>query len=394
MLNAQQTRSRQDARCRISTSTERGRPRAPVSAGRSAARPTATLVAEVDEAGPEDTEAAIAAAHAAFDDGPWPTTSSRERGDLLLRLADLLERDTDDIARMESLDTGKRFVESEYDVADVVAVFRHYGRIAAEESGRVVDTGNADVVSRIVHEPIGVCGLITPWNYPLLQVSLEGRAVPGRRQHLRAQAERADPALGDPPDAPARGGRAARGRRQPRPRRRRRLPVRRSRPTRASTWSPSPAGIETGRRIMAGGRGDREEGRPRARRQEPQHRLRRRRPRGRPRLRADRRLPALGPGLLGRRPAARRGVDPRRLRRRARRAGPAHPARRPLRRQGRDRAADQRGAPRQGRGVRRPRARRGRRAALRRRAAPTTPPSPTGSTTCRPSSTAARPRCR
>ncbi len=130
-----------------------------------------TLVAEVDEAGPEDTDAAIAAAHRAFHDGPWPGTSSRERGDLLLKVADLLERDTDAIARMESLDTGKRLVESEYDVADVASVFRHYGHVAAEDAGRVVDTGNPDVVSRIVHEPIGVCGLITPWNYPLLQVS-------------------------------------------------------------------------------------------------------------------------------------------------------------------------------------------------------------------------------
>ena len=130
-----------------------------------------TLVAEVDEAGVEDTGAAIEAAHRAFHDGTWSATSSRERGDLLLRVADLLERDTDAIARMESLDTGKRLVESEYDVADVVSVFRHYGRVAAEESGRVVDTGNADVVSRVVHEPVGVCGLVTPWNYPLLQVS-------------------------------------------------------------------------------------------------------------------------------------------------------------------------------------------------------------------------------
>jgi len=118
-----------------------------------------TLVAEVDEAGAADTEAAIGAAHAAFHRGAWSGTSSRERGDLLLRLADLLERDVDTIARMESLDTGKRLAESEYDVADVVSVFRHYGRVAAEDSGRVVDTGNADVVSRIVHEPIGVCGL-------------------------------------------------------------------------------------------------------------------------------------------------------------------------------------------------------------------------------------------
>lgn len=130
-----------------------------------------TLVAEVDEADAEDTAAAIAAAYRAFHEGPWPGTSNRERGDLLLRVADLLERDIAVVARMESLDTGKRFVESEYDVADIVSVFRHYGRVAAEDAGRVVDTGNADVVSRIVHEPVGVCGLVTPWNYPLLQVS-------------------------------------------------------------------------------------------------------------------------------------------------------------------------------------------------------------------------------
>ena len=130
-----------------------------------------SLVAEVDEGSAADTEAAIDAARVAFDDGSWSHTPARERGDLLARVADLLERDTAVIARLESLDTGKRLVESELDVADVVAVFRHYGRVAAEEAGRVVDTGNPAVVSRIVHEPIGVCGLITPWNYPLLQVS-------------------------------------------------------------------------------------------------------------------------------------------------------------------------------------------------------------------------------
>jgi len=130
-----------------------------------------TEVRVVDEAGPEDTEAAIAAAYAAFHDGPWRHTSAGERGDLLLRVADLLERDVADVARAESLDTGKRLVEGEYDVADVASVFRYYGRVAAEDAGRVVDTGNADVVSRIVHEPVGVCGLIAPWNYPLLQAS-------------------------------------------------------------------------------------------------------------------------------------------------------------------------------------------------------------------------------
>jgi betaine-aldehyde dehydrogenase len=130
-----------------------------------------TLVAEIDEASAADTERAIAAAYRAFHESPWPTTSARERGDLLLRTADLLERDAEQVALAESRDTGKRLVEGRYDVADVVSVFRYYGRVAAEDAGRVVDTGNPDVVSRIVHEPVGVCGLIAPWNYPLLQAS-------------------------------------------------------------------------------------------------------------------------------------------------------------------------------------------------------------------------------
>ena len=86
-----------------------------------------SLVAVVDEAGPQDVHAAIAAARAAFDRGRWPATAATERGALLLRVADLLERDRDLVARSESLDTGKRLVESEYDVDDVVRVFRYYG---------------------------------------------------------------------------------------------------------------------------------------------------------------------------------------------------------------------------------------------------------------------------
>jgi betaine-aldehyde dehydrogenase len=130
-----------------------------------------TLVAEVAEAGAEDAIAAVVAAREAFDDGDWSGSSSLDRGRILHAVADLLERDRDAVARAESLDTGKRLVESEYDVDDVVGVFRHYGNIAAEDPGRLVDTGRPDVVSRVVHEPVGVCALITPWNYPLLQTS-------------------------------------------------------------------------------------------------------------------------------------------------------------------------------------------------------------------------------
>ncbi|MFS8203473.1 aldehyde dehydrogenase family protein [Streptomyces sp. CWNU-52B] len=130
-----------------------------------------SLVAVVDEAGGQDTADAIAAARRAFDEGPWPRTPANERGDLLLRVADLLARDKDVLARAESLDTGKRLVESEYDIDDIENCFRYFGRLVASESGRVVETGTEGVDSRVVHEPVGVCALITPWNYPLLQTA-------------------------------------------------------------------------------------------------------------------------------------------------------------------------------------------------------------------------------
>jgi betaine-aldehyde dehydrogenase len=129
------------------------------------------LVATVDEGGPADVEAAVAAARRAFDDRRWSDVAATERGALLDRVADLLERDRDAVARMECLDTGKRLLEGQYDVDDVIRVFRYYGGLAVEGAGRVVDAGSPDVVSRVVYEPVGVCALVTPWNYPLLQAS-------------------------------------------------------------------------------------------------------------------------------------------------------------------------------------------------------------------------------
>ncbi|WP_406370199.1 aldehyde dehydrogenase family protein [Streptomyces sp. NBC_00647] len=130
-----------------------------------------SLVGVVDEAGGKDTVEAIAAARRAFDEGPWPSVPSADRGDLLLRVADLLVRDKHALARAESLDTGKRLVESEYDIDDIANCFRYFGRLAAAETGRVVETGTESVDSRVVYEPVGVCALITPWNYPLLQTA-------------------------------------------------------------------------------------------------------------------------------------------------------------------------------------------------------------------------------
>ncbi|MFB7750258.1 aldehyde dehydrogenase family protein, partial [Streptomyces sp. NPDC056121] len=131
-----------------------------------------TLVATVDEAGPRDAAAAVTAAREAFDRGPWPATPAAERGALLLRVAALIERDKDALARAESLDTGKRLVESAYDMDDIANCFRYFGNLVASGgTDRVVDTGNPGVDSRVVHVPVGVCALITPWNYPLLQTA-------------------------------------------------------------------------------------------------------------------------------------------------------------------------------------------------------------------------------
>jgi betaine-aldehyde dehydrogenase len=130
-----------------------------------------TLVATVAEADRHDAERAIGSARRAFDDGAWASTSSWERGDLLLRVSDILVRDREAFARAESLDTGKRLVESGYDMDDIAACFRYFGKIAGTEAGRVVDTGSPETLSRVSPEPVGVCGMITPWNFPLLQVA-------------------------------------------------------------------------------------------------------------------------------------------------------------------------------------------------------------------------------
>ena len=131
----------------------------------------ASVVQQVDVADDADVQRAIAAARRAFDRTDWPRTAVSERVALLNRIADLLERDRDDVARAETLNTGKALRESCWDVDDVIKVFRYYAALADKETGRLVATPGANAVARIVYEPIGVCGLIGPWNYPLLQIS-------------------------------------------------------------------------------------------------------------------------------------------------------------------------------------------------------------------------------
>ncbi|MBD0839232.1 aldehyde dehydrogenase family protein [Streptomyces sp. TRM68416] len=134
------------------------------------ARPFA-VVAEGDE---KDTDLAVEAARRAFDGGrgTWPTTPVAERAALLRRVADLLVRDREELGLLESRDAGKTLEEGRVDIDCVADAFRYFADlVAAEAPGRVVDAGSPDIHSVVVHEPVGVCALITPWNYPLLQAS-------------------------------------------------------------------------------------------------------------------------------------------------------------------------------------------------------------------------------
>lgn len=129
-----------------------------------------STVAVVAEAGPADAVAAVAAARAAFDSPQWRASTVADRVAMLERIATLLERDRDELSRIETLDTGKTLRESNIDIDDVVSVFRYYARLASVESDRIVDVGDPTILSRVVREPVGVCVLIAPWNYPLLQI--------------------------------------------------------------------------------------------------------------------------------------------------------------------------------------------------------------------------------
>ena len=130
-----------------------------------------SLVATVSEATAADTVRAIEAARASFDDGRWTSVPARERGALLARAAAAIRERREEFAKAESLDTGKRIVESRIDMDDIANCFDYFAGIADGEEGRLVDAGDASVVSRVQYEPVGVCGLITPWNYPLLQAA-------------------------------------------------------------------------------------------------------------------------------------------------------------------------------------------------------------------------------
>ena len=125
------------------------------------------VVAKVAEGTKQDAERAIRAARAAFDEGTWQQTGAQDRAKLLFKLADKIEEHATELSRLETLNNGKPLRETEYDVADAANCFRYYAGLATKPQGQTFDVPAASQ-TMVVREPIGVCGQIIPWNYPLL----------------------------------------------------------------------------------------------------------------------------------------------------------------------------------------------------------------------------------
>ncbi|BHH82350.1 betaine-aldehyde dehydrogenase [Desulforhopalus sp. 52FAK] len=129
------------------------------------------VLVEVAEGDREDAQRAIEAARHAFDSKVWSDLPAVERGNLLFQLADRIESDSEVLAELETLDTGKTLEESRWDMADIAGIFRYYGGLADKDGGTIINSPIPNSDSRLVREPVGVCGQISPWNYPLLQAA-------------------------------------------------------------------------------------------------------------------------------------------------------------------------------------------------------------------------------
>jgi len=128
-----------------------------------------TTIAEVAMAGPEDVDAAVAAAQRAFP--AWSRMPAADRGRILLRLADLIERDAEDLARLESLDTGHPIRDSRnLDVPRTAGCYRYFGGMADKFQGETIPV-EAGFLNYTLREPLGVVGQVVPWNFPLMFTS-------------------------------------------------------------------------------------------------------------------------------------------------------------------------------------------------------------------------------
>lgn len=130
---------------------------------------TGQQISSIALASEADLDRAVDAARRAFDDGSWTGLTPLERERMILRLADLLDAHRDELAALESLDVGKPLAEAEFDVDGTVDTYRYFAGWASKISGRsgAASSLPGDYVTYTRKEPVGVVGVIVPWNFPL-----------------------------------------------------------------------------------------------------------------------------------------------------------------------------------------------------------------------------------
>jgi len=131
---------------------------------------TEEAMAQVPESDSKDIDRAVAAAKAAFEDGPWSQTTAQDRGRALYKLATKIRAELPKLAEIEAQNCGKPIVEAEYDINDVATCFEYYAGLANKISGHVNPVPD-NALSLSMKEPVGVAGQIIPWNYPLLMAA-------------------------------------------------------------------------------------------------------------------------------------------------------------------------------------------------------------------------------
>lgn len=140
---------------------------------------TGERLTSVARGGPEDIDRAVSAARKAFNGGPWPTMKANERERLIWRVGDILSERAVEFGQLESLDNGKSAaVATAVDVAFAADVFRYYAGWATKVEGTTINvsmpfTPGQEFHAYTLREPLGVCGLIVPWNFPLMMSALK-----------------------------------------------------------------------------------------------------------------------------------------------------------------------------------------------------------------------------
>jgi betaine-aldehyde dehydrogenase len=130
-----------------------------------------TLAASYHAASESDVDAAVTAAHRAFSAGDWPRTSGAERAALLRRVASRIEAERDDLALIETLESGKPISQAKDEVSSAAGIWYYAASLAQHAYGDAHNALGPEYLAVTVKEPAGVVGMITPWNFPLLIVS-------------------------------------------------------------------------------------------------------------------------------------------------------------------------------------------------------------------------------